>query len=285
MSRNTSLIICLLLLCLQGCGKGSDLKQILSDSVAGWQATEQAVFYDGKRGIFEYMNGGAEVYLAYDFNGLAARKYIRAGFPLLQVEVYDMGSPPEAYGIFSFERSVSEAGVGQGSEYDYGMLRFWQGKYFYNIYAEEEVPGLQEAMIELGNALVSARNDCGRGPDLVNILPLAGLDERSVRYFHGVFGLKQHYFLSQEDILLIGEDNEVVLATYQRGKSKLQLVLVRYASELAAKNGEEKFLAAMLELAKEKGKIATGRKGARLAVVFGGVDKQTTRTLIEEILL
>ncbi len=283
MYKNTSLIICLLLLCLQGCGKGSDLKQRLPDSVAGWQATEQAVFYNGKRGIFEYMNGGAEVYLAYDFNGLAARKYTRDGFPSLQVEVYDMGLPPDAYGIFSFERSASEAGVGQGSEYDYGMLRFWQGKYFYNIYAEE-VPGLQEAMIELGNTLVAGRSDCGRGPDLVEMLPPEGLAQLSVRYFHGAFGLKHHYFLSQEDILRIGEDNEVVLATYQRGKSKLQLVLVRYANELTAKSGEDKFLSVMLDVSKEKGKIATGRRGNRLAVVFGAVDKQTARTLIEEVL-
>ena len=274
----------LLLATAGGCGKGGELKKMLPDAAAGWSAATAAAYYDGEKGIFDYMNGGAEVYLAYDFSGLAARKYRREGLPQLEVGVYDMGSPRDAYGIFSFERSAPSADVGQGSEYDRGLLRFWQGKYFYMLAAEGEAPGLREAMIELGNSFVAGRSDCGRGPELVEMLPAEGLDELSVKYFRGVFGLKMQYFLGHEDVLGLGEESEVVLAAYQRNDAKLQLVLVQYASEELALSGSKAFGAAMKDLPATKGKIFCARSGANLAAVFESPDNESAAKLIDETL-
>ncbi len=272
--------------CLQGCGKGGELKKMLPDEAVGWQASEKVGYYDGERGIFDYMNGGAEVYLAYDFSGLAARKYQRDGLPQVEIGVYDMGASRDAYGIFSFERSASGVDVGQGSEYDRGLLRFWQGKYFYMLSAEEEAPGLKEAMIELGSSFVAGRSDCGRGPELVEMLPPQGLDELSVRYFRGAFGLKHHYFLGHEDVLRLGKDSEVVLASYKRGKGKMRLLLVRYPDESTGAEVADGFPGNLDEKLIE-GKLGMAcryKKGLPFAAVFEVEKPETAHKLLADLL-
>jgi hypothetical protein len=268
---------------LQGCGKGGSLKEMLPDEIAGWQAIEPAVFYDGEQGIFEYMNGGAEVYLAYDFNGLTARKYSRNGLPEIQVEIYDMGSPPDAFGIFSFERSAPTAGVGQGSEYDRGMLRFWQGRYFFNIYASQEDAALEAALKQLAGGLVTLVGATGQAPSLVQALPQIGLQSDSIKYFHGAFGLKYHYFLVQEDVLVLGKKTEVIIATYSQGKSTMKVLLARYANPEAAALGVQGYQSIRAELVKDKGYTAVKQSGSLLAIVFEAPNQETAESTLSEV--
>jgi len=268
---------------LQGCGKGAGLKKMLPDEIGGWQAAEKAVFYDGEQGIFEYMNGGAEVYLAYDFSGLAARKYSRNGLPEIQVEIYDMGSPPEAFGIFSFERSAAAAGVGQGSEYDRGMLRFWQGRYFFNIYASQEDAALEAALKQLATGLIARVGATGQAPSLVQALPQVGLQPDSIKYFHGAFGLKYHYFLAQEDILALGKKTEVIIASYGQGKTTLKVLLARYSAPGAAELGMQGYQSIRDELVKDKGNTAAKQSGSLLAIVFEAPTQQSAEKTLAEV--
>ena len=76
------------------------------------------------------MDGGAEVYLAFDFRRVFARKYAGPGGNELALDIYDMGSPEEAFGIFSCDRGTPAAGIGQDSEYGFGLLRFQSGPVF-----------------------------------------------------------------------------------------------------------------------------------------------------------
>ena len=282
--RGLSFALTLAVILLTGCARSRELKRMLPDAIAGWRAATEAAYYDGEKGIFDYMNGGAEVYLAYGFCGLAVRKYEREGLPPVEVGVYDMGSPRDAYGIFSFERAAPGVDVGQGSEYERGLLRFWQGRYFYMLGAEGQAPGLEEAVVELGRSLVAGRSDCGRRPELVEMLPAQGLDELSVRYFHGAFGLKHHYFLSHEDVLGLGGRAEVVLASYALGAERPRLVLVAYSSEKSAAAGAESFSRAKHQLVQEKKGIHFRTRGEMLAAVFETQDWRTSRALLDEVL-
>ncbi len=60
------------------------------------------------------------------------------GISAITVELYKMASSADAYGVFTFERQDDPAGIGQGSEFGGGMLRFWKGTYFASVYAEGE---------------------------------------------------------------------------------------------------------------------------------------------------
>lgn len=106
-----------------------------SAETRGWK-------WDGKirnfnsRTLFDYMNGAAELYLAYGVQSLDVYQLEKPGQPLLTMEIYMMGSSADAYGVFFFEKQDEDAGIGQGSEFGGGMLRFWKGPYFVSIYGE-----------------------------------------------------------------------------------------------------------------------------------------------------
>ena len=84
--------------------KPADLAALLP-SLEGWSLSE-AVQNFLPDTLFEYIDGAAESYLAYNFQGLVVGQYKKDGAPSqeLTVEIYDLGSPRNAFGIYSMER-------------------------------------------------------------------------------------------------------------------------------------------------------------------------------------
>ena len=55
--------------------------------------------------LFEYIDGAAESYLSYEFRELLVVDLVKKGTEAtLTLEIYDMGSPVNAFGIFGAER-------------------------------------------------------------------------------------------------------------------------------------------------------------------------------------
>ena len=111
-----------------------------------------------------------ELYIAYNFNGVKVRRYEKSGQPPITAEVYDMGTSEDAFGVFSFERQDEEAGIGQGSEFGGGLLRFWKGKFFVSVFAEGQGKEAEAATLELGKVIAKsidatgADSETARGP-------------------------------------------------------------------------------------------------------------------------
>jgi len=61
---------------------------------------------------------------------LQVQKYAKKDEPPIVFDLFEMDSPEGAFGAFTFEREDDEAGIGQGSEYGGGLLRFWRGGSF-----------------------------------------------------------------------------------------------------------------------------------------------------------
>src|SRR3989339_1479182 len=121
-----------------------------------WPAAPESWKWDGNeeiyesRAIFDYIDGAGEVYLVYNFKNLIVRQFEKSGSPRIVAELFDMGSPNDAYGIFSYERQDEEAGIGQGSEFGGGLLRFCEGKYFVSIYADGGGVEAESAILTMG---------------------------------------------------------------------------------------------------------------------------------------
>jgi hypothetical protein len=113
-------------------GAVKDLGPKVPKQVLDWKASGEDAVYDRKT-LYDYMDGGAEVYLAFDFREVFVRRYADTEGNELVLDIYDMGSPAEAFGMFSCDRQDPDAGIGQGSEYGPGLLRFWRGRYFVSI--------------------------------------------------------------------------------------------------------------------------------------------------------
>src|SRR5512139_200439 len=107
----------------------------LPDAAAiGAKAIGEPVFYG--ENLFEYIDGGAEVYHQYQFVGLVHQKY-RAGEVELTVDIYDMGGAVNAFGIYSVERAPGYNYVPIGAEGYLNdlVLNFLQGPCYVKLLA------------------------------------------------------------------------------------------------------------------------------------------------------
>lgn len=204
------------------------LKSLLPAEVAGWRADPAADKAFTRDTIFTYMDGAGELYLAYAFRGLEVREYADGRGGSIAVELYDMGKPADAYGIFTQDRDGEAAAVGREGLYGAGLLRFWKGRFFVRILADRETEETKRIVLALAVRAAARLADDGGQPRLVAALPPAGLEAGTVRYFHQQVSLNSHYYLADENVLGLSADTEAVLATYRLPQGKAMLLLSKY---------------------------------------------------------
>src|SRR5512139_2985553 len=142
----------------------------LPSEAGGWKWDGKEMEYDS-RTLFKYIDGAAELYLAYGFQNVTVRRFEKSSQPPLIVELYEMVSSEDAYGVFSFEHQDETVGIGQGSEFGGGLLRFWKGKYFVSIFAEGEGAEVVSGILEIGKATADSITTTGPEPQLVVLIP------------------------------------------------------------------------------------------------------------------
>jgi hypothetical protein len=254
-SRFGAAVIVLLLSGLMvHCGGGNvNLSQSIPMSVAGWQAGEEDETYD-RDTLYGYMNGGAEVFLAFDFREVFVRRYRRDGAEDIVLDVYDMGSPAEAFGLFSCDREDPEAGIGQDSEFGFGMLRFWQNRFFVTIVTHAEDETADAAILDLGRAVAAELGPDGEPPAMLSLLPTDGLIDDRTSYFHSNINLNNRYFIASENILDLGGDTECVFAEYQGdGAESVKFLVVSYPNSARADTALDSFIQGFMPEAGESG--------------------------------
>ena len=100
--------------------------------------------------LYDYINGGAELYLSYGFNKVINRTYLRPEQPDIVVDLFDMGTSQNAYGVFSHSMETVDAAYGQGSQYSEGLLLFWKDRYYVSIMSYPETTESKKALLALG---------------------------------------------------------------------------------------------------------------------------------------
>jgi hypothetical protein len=219
----------------------------LPTEAAGWKRDGKETKYDS-RTLFKYIDGAAELYLAYGFQNLTVRRFDKSNQPSIIIELYEMGSSEDAYGVFSFEHQDEAVGIGQGSEFGGGLLRFWKGKYFVSIYAEGEGAELQSGILKMGRAAANSIPVTGPEPKLIGFIPgkNLGLVDKSIRYLKSHVLLNQRFFIAHQNILNLSRKTEAVLAQYLQDKQKTQLLLIRYPNLKEAEDAYQSFMKAYL---------------------------------------
>jgi hypothetical protein len=244
---------------VKGEEKGKMNQEIsLPSEAGGWKWDGKEMKYDS-RTVFKYMDGAAELYLAYGFQNLAVRRFEKMNQPPLIVELYEMASSEDAYGVFSFEHQDEDAGIGQGSEFGGGLLRFWKGKYFVSIYAEGEGAEVESTLLMMGRAAANSIPATGPTPKLVGFIPGKdlGLVDKSVRYLKSHVLLNQRFFIAHQNILNLTRKTEAVLAQYLQDKQKTQLLLIRYGHLEEAVDAYQSFMKVYLPDAGGKDRFKT----------------------------
>jgi hypothetical protein len=261
-------------------------------------------------GIFDYMDGGGELYLAYRLARLDVCEYATpvAGEDGILVEVYTLRDSDDAYGLLSQDwggEVVALAPDWPAGErralYGAGLLRALSGNEFVRVMATLETDASRAAVLALGRALVAGRSSHGP-PALVGLLPADVGGRWRARHDRHVF-LRSHlvlnsaFFLATANVLGLGPEVEAVLVPYddaqaQQTAERARLLLVRYPTPTAAHQALERFRAAYLPgetsgPAPEHGlvRIEDGWTGWRLsgrglALVLAAPDEQAGGALL-----
>jgi hypothetical protein len=207
--------------------------------------------------IFDYIDGAGEVYRSYNMKLLVSRRFHKDGKPDIVVDFFDMGSPDDAFGVFTHDLDGEDAAIGQGSTYKAGLLSFWKDRYFGSVFAEEETAETKRLVLELGRRIAAAVPGEGAKPAVLAYLPLDGLGAGRVRFFHNHSVLNYHYFVADTNILLLDQKTDAVLADYGGKGDRSRLLVVACADAVAAAKAGESFALAYLPEAREKGAVKT----------------------------
>lgn len=215
--------------------KTKDISSKIPDRVDSWTLSETHTYTS--ENLFEYINGGAELYKSFGFKATYSGKYVCEYQPDLILDIFEMNNPEDAFGVFTFSAEKYDSSFGNSAQYGEGFLLFWMDRFFISIMSYPVTPESAKAVKLLGRIMESVIESPGSLPQILKYLPEEGLVEGSVRYFHHPAWLNTHYFISGENILHIDNQTEAVLAKYGNAPDKIILLLVLYQNEELAEAG------------------------------------------------
>jgi hypothetical protein len=265
------------------------LYSALPDEVSGWKKAAPPIAYD-KTNLFDYIDGGAELYISYNFQKLLAVRYKGAGDEEIVIDMFDMGNSFDAYGLFSHGREHEDGLTGQGSEYNAGLLAFWKDRFYISILAYPETEAKKAMVIGLGRKLAEAIPQEGELPLVIGLLPQPNLIPESVRYFHHYIWINSHFFIANENILLIDDETQAVLAKYRTEGKPVPLLISLYPDEAKAAEAEKSFVRNYMKdatgsMAQMPDGLWTGcrREGNRLSIVFNAPSEAAARSYLDMV--
>ena len=268
----------------------TEFAEFIPESLDGWSKTEADQFYN-RENLYDYIDGGAELYLSYGFRSLINRTYTQPGQPDIILDIFDMGSSQNAFGVFSHSREKVVKEFGQGSQYTAGSLLFWKDRYFISILASPETPESSQAIKKLAGIIESHIKKEGPLPALIDLLPRDSLIKESVRYFKHYIWLNSYYFIANQNILHIDENTDAFLAKYRENNGKSLLLLVQYPDTESAKAAYQDFVKNYLLGVSDPAAVqledgswtGTSLKGNLIIAVFNSTSKENVNHLIKEV--
>lgn len=192
-----------------------------------WTETSHREHYVGNE-LVEYINGGAELYLAYGFKQAYIKEYRNDVGKNLTVEVYEMDRSENSYGVYSFDTDGEHLDIGCEATYAYGLLKFWKGRFFIRIISDSEDEETKNTILFCGTQIADKIHNKGKKPAILSILPAERASIKNVRYFHTNTCLSNFYYLSDENILGLNSETEAVIYEYKVGSQLLRVVLIQY---------------------------------------------------------
>jgi hypothetical protein len=241
-------------------------------------------------GIFDYMDGGGELYLAYRFDHIDVYEYAPSTGTedTILVEAYALKSSDDAYGLLSQDWDGEPVALTadwltteRRALYGAGLLRVWTNDVYLRVMASQETPASREAVLAIGRALVAGRAN-PPAPRLVGAAPAEVVARWRARldrhvYLRSHLVLNSAHFVATANILDLGLETEALLVPYTDAQAaeqspRVRLLLIRYADAAAAGVALGHFREAYLPEARHSGaterglvKVEDGWTGWRLS--------------------
>jgi hypothetical protein len=213
-----------------------DASQSLAEAVAGftpqgWQIFDKVKQFTPET-LYEQINGRASFFLAYDMIRMTYVSFVYGGetAKFIDLSIYDMGTPTNAFGVFSAERSSGESALDLGragyrSDANYFI---WQGRFYIRIIGSEATDEFKRIALDLARKVTGFLPDSGKPVWGLAALPLTDRIPQSVQYFKvDAMGMD---FMRNTYMAAYRKDNSVVTAFLSRHGSEesARATVVRY---------------------------------------------------------
>lgn len=180
--------------------------------------------------LYEHINGASDAFFAYGFQLCGTADYTPPLDPeqFIRLDIYDMGKPIQAFGMYMSEyySGVKPIDLGVEGYLEMPMLNFWKGPYYVKISASSE--NLEPLMMKLGRSVDSKIRWSKESPQMLSLLPTKNQIAKSQRFIlKNILGFE---FLKNG-----------VTATYKlRSGNERQFYVMEYASSDLAKEALNK---------------------------------------------
>ncbi len=212
---------------------GEPIENLLpADSqIAPWKRSGKQEIYK-ERELFNYIDGGADIYLEYGFNQVISQEFSYEEESIV-VDVYQMNDPEAAFGIYSIHRDAYKpiANVGDdGTEFEY-QITFWQGRFYVVLLGynnDQETRNVLHCFAQKVSARISGH---AKPPQIIHSLPKKYKVPRSESFLKGMLAVNSKLYLGQQNTLSIdGDTVKAACATYKEKADSAQLLIVSYAN-------------------------------------------------------
>ncbi len=215
-----------------------------SNEVPGWSMTDKPRFFDSAN-LWEFIDGGAEGYLAYGFQEVVTADYSQ-GKTQLVIDMYHMKDATNAFGIYAQERNPASQFIKLGVEGYLGgtALNFWAGPYYVKLTAFEDQDAVKQEMIKIAGHISGKLTNAGAEPVEVGWFPKENQLARSVKYIpKDVLG--QSYLTNAfESRYKTGDSEYKILVVEMMNPDPTKEAFTRYRQFIANQHQEIKNLAA-----------------------------------------
>ncbi len=177
----------LLMMSVSGIGAeryDSPSNQALLPELNNWTKTEEPSTYFPET-LFEFINGAAEIYIAYGFKELTVTQYGQKGSTAsMAVEIYEMSNETNAFGIYGAERYPDNNFVPIGIQgyVEEGMLNYLIGKYYVKLLCFDGKDRSREYLDLFAKAIAEKTQGQRTFPTLLSHFPKEGLLANSEKF-------------------------------------------------------------------------------------------------------
>jgi hypothetical protein len=200
----------------------------LDGEIGGWKTQRKMQHYAGED-LYEYIDGGAEIYHEYGFKQVVVQDYVNATEKSVSIEIFEMTTPESAYGMYTFKTNARDCRIPLGNDAELAdyYLNFWKGTFLVTLTGFDETDETVEGLLAIARGVASKMETEERGekPWIASLLPSENREAWGLKYFRGLLGLRSsHPFFN---LKIIGFE-EGIKGDYADGYS---LFLIRFEGE------------------------------------------------------
>ena len=211
---------------------GSESRRFTFPEVKGWKQSGEIQTFSPED-LYEYINGGADLYLACDFQELKIAEYQNDKKAAVTVEVYRHETPCDAFGIYSQERlPVAEyLDIGAQGYIEGDSLNFVTGIYYVKISLYKAGAEGREVLIFFAKKVAENLGGKGQLPSILKSFPAEGKVKNSEKFIAKKFlGYSFLHSAFTADYILSGKKFQVFIIE-SGGKSESINMVRRYLQQ------------------------------------------------------